>query len=110
MDEVERTSLEEEVLDTTIEGHDDNDDADVHDDNDPQQSTDGLVWHIPYLDVPKLEFCVVATTTILNLLEKLHGPVCKRSGCNRSVDFRKSFVGTCMVVNWACSAGHFGGR
>ena len=101
MDEVERASLEEEVLDTTIEGHDD---------NDPQQSTDSLVWHIPYLDVPKLEFCIVTTTTILNLLEKLHGPVCKRSGCNCLVDFRKSFVGTCMVVNWACSAGHFGGR
>jgi hypothetical protein len=110
--------LEEEVLDTTINGHDDDGDDDGADDgaeniDEPQgsnpinvDSKQSLVCHISCADVPKLEFCLASTEIILDLLKSLHGPVCKRSGCNRQLHFRKSFVGTCLVVNWchACLA------
>lgn len=120
VDDLEKASLEEEVLDTTINGHGDNGDdgddgAEIIDE--PQGSNhgnvdnkDSLVQHISYIDVPKLEFCLASTSIVLDLLKRLHGPACKRSGCNRQLQFRKSFAGTCLVVNWACSAGHFGGR
>ena len=122
VDEHERVSLEEEVLDTTINGHDDDGDDDGADDgaeniDEPQgsnpinvDSKQSLVCHISCADVPKLEFCLASTEIILDLLKSLHGPVCKRSGCNRQLHFRKSFVGTCLVVNWSCMSGHFGGR
>ena len=117
--ELEKVSLEEEVIDTTINGHDDGnggDDAtEIFDEPQGSNPVDvgskkSLVHHIPYDDVPKLEFCLASTETLLDLLKQLHGPACKRSECNRQLQFRKSFVGTCLVVNWSCGAGLFGGR
>ncbi|XP_028411412.1 uncharacterized protein LOC114533974 [Dendronephthya gigantea] len=121
IDDIDKVSLEEEVLDTTINGHsdddaDDDDDCDDGDDDDdgtekaPKNSKQSFVRHIPSTDVPKLELCLASTTIILELLKTLHGPVCTRVGCSRPLNFRNSFVGTCLVVNWGCSAGHFGGR
>ncbi|XP_028418400.1 uncharacterized protein LOC114543733 [Dendronephthya gigantea] len=119
IDDIDKVSLEEEVLDTTINGHsdddaDDDDDCDDGDDDGtekaPKNSKQSFVRHIPSTDVPKLELCLASTTIILELLKTLHGPVCTRVGCSRPLNFRNSFVGTCLVVNWGCSAGHFGGR
>ncbi|XP_028417582.1 uncharacterized protein LOC114542029 [Dendronephthya gigantea] len=117
IDDIDRVSLEEEVLDTTINGHsdDDGDDDDgvtggVDTETAQKSNKESFVRHIPSIDVPKLELCLASTAIILELLEKLHGPVCTRSGCNRPLNFGNSFVGTCLVVNWGCSAGHFGGR
>ena len=108
-------SLEEEAYNTQIEGHDDNGDGqgnnvDDNEDGSNKGKSQSEVTGIEIVDICKLEFCLASTSAILNLLHKLHGPMCKRTECNREVDFESSFVGTCLVVHWSCSAGHFGGR
>ena len=107
--------LEEEVYNTQIEGHDDNGDGqgnnvDDNEDGSNKGKSQSEVTGIEIVDIPTLEFCLASTSAILNLLHKLHGPMCKRTECNRKVDFESSLVGTCLVVHWSCSAGHFGGR
>ncbi|CAB3985659.1 Hypothetical predicted protein, partial [Paramuricea clavata] len=110
--DLENMTLEEEVYDTQIEGHDD--DGDVDDEEDGDSSDRGpcqsQVVRIAPVDIPTLEFCLVSTSAVMDLLHKLHGPMCKRRECNRELDFDNSFVGSCLVVHWSCSAGHFGGR
>ena len=113
--DLENMSLEEEVYDTLIAGHDGEGDAD--DQGDSNQSNDGTsserqsqIIRIVPAEIVKQEFCLVSTSIILDLLQTLHGPMCKRTGCDRVLDFEGSFVGTCLVVHWSCSAGHFGGR
>ena len=66
-------------------------------------SRESLVCCIPSIDVPKLELCLPSTAIVLELLERLHGPACKRSGCSCQLKFRKSFVETCLVVNWGAT-------
>ena len=56
------------------------------------------------------EKCIVFTDTIMTLLKTLHGDICKRKDCGRELEYRKTYVGTCLVVSWKCDAGHFGGR
>ena len=46
----------------------------------------------------------------MTLLYHLHGEYCKRPGCDQPLEFKEKYVGTCLVVNWRCNAGHFGGR
>lgn len=105
-------SLEEEIYNTQIDGDDgDDDDAETAsgETGGSEHCKTGVV-HIEPADISDLEFCLVSTDAILNLLIELHGPVCKRTGCNRQLEFSSSFVGTCLVVHWSCNAGHFGGR
>ena len=40
----------------------------------------------------------------------LHGDKCNWPGCGRNYVFQRTYVGTCLVVSWRCSAGHIGGR
>ena len=113
MHNLENMLLEEEVYDTKIEGHDANIDGqgNIDDDDDSKKGkSQSEVTRIKTVDILLLEFCLASTSAILNLLHKLHGPMCKRVECNQKVDFESSYVGMCLAVNWSCSAGHFGGR
>ena len=61
-------------------------------------------------DVVQTEFCLVSTSKILELLYRLHGHTCLRNECGRQLSYQQTYVGTCLVVNWSYTAGHFGGR
>ena len=73
---MERVSLEEEVLGTTINGHDDNGSDDVAECIDePRESNlvnakQSSICHIPYVDVPKLEFCLASTEIVFGACER----------------------------------------
>jgi hypothetical protein len=51
----------------------------------------------------------VFTDRILELLQTLHGAKCNRSECPKHWEYTKTYVGSCLVVTWKCSSGHFGG-
>jgi hypothetical protein len=71
---------------------------------------DHQVTRIAPKDVVQAEFCITDVSTILELLFRLHGDNCTRAECDQQLDYISSFVGTCLVINWKCAAGHFGGR
>ena len=56
------------------------------------------------------EKCIVFTDAIMSLLVDLRGNTCKKQGCGLVLKYTKRYVGTSLVVSWACNAGHFGGR
>ena len=58
----------------------------------------------------RMEKCIVFTHTLMSLITSLHGSVCKRQDCGRPLVYRKTYVGTCLVVSWGCQSGHVGGR
>ena len=60
-------------------------------------------------DAIGMEKCITFCFKILHLLQAIHGLVCKRKECGRALEYRQTFCGTCLVVSWQCSAGHFGG-
>ena len=105
--------IEEEIC-TQMGGHGDNgnfkDRICASEETGHLQHQKSEVAYIKPADIPDLEFCLVSTDAILDLLIKLHGPVCKWTGCNCQLEFDSSFVGTCLVVHWFCKSGHFGGR
>ena len=111
IDDLEKASIENEVYDTDIDGHDDvleeetSDTACAHGDN-----RDHGIELVTPANVVETEYCITSSTKIIGLLYRIHGHLCKRIGCDQQVQFQKTFVGTCLVVNWRCSAGHFGGR
>ncbi len=61
-------------------------------------------------DIGQTDYCVVSATNVMELLYRLHGDTCKQPGCDQQLEFREMYRGTCLVVNWKCHAGHFGGR
>ena len=61
-------------------------------------------------DAVQMEKCIVYIPILMSLLLDLHSLVCKRKDCSRQMEYNKTFSGTCLVVSWGCSAGHFGGR
>ena len=48
------------------------------------------------------EKCIVYTDVLMSLLTDHR--------CSCALQYTKTYVGTCLVVSWRCSAGHFGGR
>ena len=46
----------------------------------------------------KMEKCIVFTDTLMALLRTLHGNVCKRENCDHPLDYKKTYVWTCLVV------------
>ena len=101
--QLERTPIDIEVHDTTIDGHDDNP-VIAEDVDEPSQEA------ITSRKAIDMEKCIVFTENIMSLLHQLHGDKCNRPGCGRNCVFKKTYVGTCLVVSWRCSAGHIGGR
>ena len=71
---------------------------------------DTKVEYVQPADVAKTEYCIVAAANVMKLLYRVHGEMCKRSGCDQPLEFQETFRGTCLVVVWKCHAGHFGGR
>ena len=105
--DIERASVEVEVHDVSIDGHDD---SDGHDEQEEPSQADGKVAVEMSKDAIEMEKCIVFTEHIMSLLLPLHGKKCRRSGCERDYVYKKTYIGTCLVVSWQCSAGHFGGR
>ena len=94
---------------TSICGH--NDEVLVDDGNEASDSTENIpVMTVTPEEAIQMEKCIVFTDTLMSLLKELHGRICKRPGCDRVLDYRKTYVGTCLVVSWGCSAGHKGSR
>jgi hypothetical protein len=94
---------------TSICGH--NDEVLVDDGNEASDSTENIpVMTVTPEEAIQMEKCIVFTDTLMSLLKELHGRICKRPGCDCVLDYRKTYVGTCLVVSWGCSAGHKGSR
>ena len=108
VDDLERTSIEDEVLDFSFD--DNNQEQEVEDDESDTHAADQEVTRILPEDVVQTEYCIVSTSKVLELLYRVNGHICSRNECARQLSYQKTFVGTCLVVNWKCSAGHFGGR
>ena len=100
IDDLEKASIENEVYDTDIDGHDDvleeetSDTACEHGDN-----RDHGIELVTPANVVETEYCITSSTKIIGLLYCIHGHLCKRIGCDQQVQFQKTFVGTCLVVN-----------
>ena len=109
--DLERTSVESEVFDFDVEGEGDAEDVAINTDtSDLLGEDDSAVEVIEPVDVHKVQYCIVSSTKLMTLLYRLHGEYCKRPGCDQPLEFKETYVGTCLVVNWRCNAGHFGGR
>ena len=81
-------------------------DPDLTDDPPP---TANVPADVPHLQLVQMEKCIVFTDRILELLKMVHGVNCNRSDCCRQWQYIKTYVGSCLVVTWKCSSGHFGG-
>ena len=101
------SSVEVEVHDVTIDGHDD---EQIDDDQEEPSQASRQAVVVTSKDAFGMEKCIVFTEHIMSLLLQLHGKKCGRSGCERNYVYKKTYVGTCLVVSWQCSAGHLGGR
>ena len=107
-DDLEKTSLESEVFDLDVDGSDEQPQLDPPERQlDPPQQASVVV--MPQ-EVVQKQKCITFCDRIIELLVGIHGRTCQREACGRVLDYHESFVGTCFVVNWKCSAGHFGGR
>ena len=103
IDEMDKMTVEDEVFDTTLAGSDEAEDVDEEEPNKKEKI------HIAPQDAIGTEKCITFCNKILHLLQTIHGLVCKRDECERPQEYKQTFCGTCLVVSWQCSAGHFGG-
>ena len=99
---LEASFIEEEVFNTEIGGHNDEELA-------QDEGNDSSIKRISVEDAIHQEKCIVFTDAIMSLLKELHGSICKQQGCGRVLEYRKSYVGTCLIVSWRCASGHKGG-
>lgn len=103
---------DDDIFNITIHGND----GDELEDETPNKDQDTVLPYVSTVETVtanealKMEKCIVFTDTLMSLITSLHGSACKRPGCDRAVQYRKTYVGTCLVVSWGCSSGHFGGR
>ena len=98
---------EDDIFNITIRGHDG--DEHVPRSTAPPEYVSTVDVVTPQ-EAIKMEKCIVFTDTLMTLLTTLHGDACKRENCDRPLDYKKTYVGTCLVVSWGCNSGHFGGR
>jgi hypothetical protein len=102
---------ENDIFNITINGHD-------GEEIDQEHEVKGIAPHeyVSTVDVVtpeeaiKMEKCIVFTDTLMSLITSLHGSVCKRANCGHPLHYKKTYVGTCLVVSWGCNSGHVGGR
>ena len=95
----------DDTLNVTIQGHDGDEQEDGND-----GSYVSTVEEISPKEAIKMEKCIVFTDTLIPLIKSIHGGVCKREHCDRALEYKKNYIGTCLVISWSCSAGHSGGR
>lgn len=113
VDDLYKTYPEDEVFDTQIDGDEDSEDPeltllagkDPEIDSEPPATT---LNSIP-LELIQMEKCIVFTNKIQELLQTIHGVSCSISGCPKQWIYTKVYVGSCLVISWKCSSGHFGG-
>ena len=91
------TSIEEEVFNTLIYGHDEEDAENQMPEGDGNQETGSSNENLVAQKITpdkaiKMEKCIVFTDTLLLLLEELHGSVCKRPACDRDLEYSKTYV------------------
>ena len=98
----------DDVLNTTINGHDG--ETTEHDDGSSSSKYIRTMEEVTPQQAILMEKCIVFTDTLMSLLTALHGSACKRQDCGRPLQYSKFYVGTCLVVSWACQSGHVGGR
>ena len=98
---MDKVTVEDDVFDTTLAGSDEACDVEERNEID--------VTHMAPQDAIGMEKCITFCFKILRLLQTIHGLVCKRKECERQLEYRQTFCGTCLVVSWQCSAGYFGG-
>ncbi|CAB4002018.1 Hypothetical predicted protein [Paramuricea clavata] len=116
-DVMDKTFPEEEVFDMLLGEDDEFEDPELSliEDNPqhadfPNTPKDSIpVPNVLPLKLSEMEKCIVFTDKILELLQKIHGSHCNRPGCCKTWEFKKPYVGSCLVVTWKCSSGHFGG-
>ena len=101
VDELKKASLDEEVFDTLLCEEDETEDPDLTDNPPP---TANVPTDVPYLQLVQMEKCIVFTDRILDLLQMVHGGTWYRRW-----EYIKTYIGSCLVLTWMCSSGHFGG-
>ena len=99
---MDKVTVEDDVFDTTLAGSDEAGDVEE------EQNEKDVTYMAPQ-DAIGMEKCITFCFKILHLLQAIHGLVCTRKECGRALEYRQTFCGTCLVVSWQCSAGHFGG-
>ena len=97
---MDKVTVEDDVFDTTLYGSDE-----AHDVEEGQNEI--YVTHMAPQEAIGMEKCITFCFKILHLLQTIHGLVFKRNECERQLEYRQTFCGTCLVVLWKCSAGHF---
>jgi hypothetical protein len=95
------------VYDTVIDGHGDDE---SHDGIQDEGVVNSWSFEMSVEDVIKAEKCIVFTEQVLKLLKSLHGETCKHPGCDKMLEYKTTYIGTCLVVSWGCNAINFGGR
>ena len=102
------TSIEEEVFNTILGGHDD-----VDEDEMPGARETGStgytssVQEVTPKEAVQMEKCIVFTDTLMSLLKELHGSVCKRQGCGRVLEYQKKLpwhMSYCFLALWCWSS------
>ena len=90
-----------------------------HDESEPGQEETETATSSEYISTVEeitpqqaiqMEKCIFFTDTLMLLLKTFHGSACKRQACDRPLQYKKTFLGTCLVVSWMCPSGHVGGR
>ncbi|CAB4006537.1 Hypothetical predicted protein [Paramuricea clavata] len=102
---------ENDIFNITINGHDGDEIHQEHEDKGtaPHEYVSTVDVVTPE-EAIKMEKCIVFTDTLMLLITSLHGSVCKRANCGHPLHYKKTYVGTCLVVSWGCNSGHVGGR
>ena len=113
VDDLEKTYPEEEVfnipLGEELECEDPEFQPQEETESSDQSVTESVITDPTPLHFIEMEKCVVFTDRILELLKSLYGSNCSRHGCPKQWEFKKTYVGSCLVVTWKCSSGHLGG-
>jgi hypothetical protein len=97
------------VLNITINGHDGHEPDDGSGSNTAEKYI-STVKDVTPQEAISMEKCIVYTDILMALIKSVHGSVCGRVDCGRPLTYRKTYVGTCLVVTWNCPSGHVGGR
>lgn len=107
-EDLERTSLESEVYDLDVEGEGDSEEDGGT--SDQLAENDTAVEFIEPADVTKVQYCIVASSKLMKLICRVHGEWCKRAGCDQPLEFKETYVGSCLVCHLEMSCRAFWGK
>ncbi len=99
VDDLEKTSLVDDVFNTIIGGYDL--DPDDEDSKEPEMES-GKESSVDPQSAVQADKCITYCGRLLELLYQIHGLKCKVSSCGKRLDYRKTFSGTCFIVSWHC--------